>query len=149
MDDAARARLQVFGDLLGLLGRSASEVGAAMTAYDAQEAAERWIEVCRLLELTATATDQLAMETEAQPPASTGYSAVDALFLGQFLALMGALGAVVDHVGQVALLDPPAVKARAWRGAAAQLRTAAAAADRVSEIVRRSDDTFGPGGRRV
>jgi hypothetical protein len=149
MDDSARARLRAFGDLLGALGRSASEAGAAMTAEDAGESADRWNRVARLLDLTATATDQLAMETEAQPPSATGYSPVDALFLGQFLAMLNAIGEAIDSVGRLGLVDPPHLKARWWREAAAHFRTASGSAGRVAGIVQRSDDTFGPGGRRV
>jgi hypothetical protein len=149
MDDSARARLQAFGDLLGALGRSASEAGAAMTAEDAGESADRWNRVAKLLELTATATDQMAMETEAQRPSTTGYSPVDALFLGQFLTMLNAIGEAIDSIGRLALVDPPQRKARWWREAAAQFRAAAASAGRVAGIVQRSDDTFGPGGRRV
>jgi hypothetical protein len=141
--------MQAFGDLLSTLGRTASAAGAAMAAPDADEAADRWNDVARLLELTATATDQLAMETEAQSPDSTGYSAVDAMFLGPFFAMLNAIGDAIESVGHLALLDPPHVKARFWREAAAQFRTASASAERVAGIVQRGDDTFGPGGRRV
>ncbi len=129
MEDHARKRLALFGQLCMSVGAATQVLGETLAGLDAAAALAADQRMRTLLLEAAATCRELAQYSVDTANLNPGYDADDATAMALLFRLLDHLGSVVTDISRLRLFDLAGSKFETWTDVAAHLRDAAGAVD--------------------